>query len=209
MRFAFLLALGLLLSACSGGAEPEAVAGDKIACALGDKTAFARNCVVERVQRNGRLMLVVHHPDGGFRRFEVLKDGRGLALADGSRPMAAAVRGQFLEVRVGEDRYRFPYTASAKNGGPGPQASIETKVGCAPRGAKSYGQQCLLERAPEGLVLRHPDGGFRRFTVKGGRITTADGADVATTDGEGGDVALSVGNDSYLIPKALLADAGE
>jgi len=56
------------------------------------------------------LYLVVRHPDGAFRRFKVLKDGRGVAVADGADQAETTLSGEVLEVQVGSDRYRFPAT---------------------------------------------------------------------------------------------------
>lgn len=82
----------------------------RIACALAGATEFARDCTVERAEQEGKLTLVVRHPDGGFRRFEVLTDGRGVAVADGAEQAEVAMVGSELEVVVGEDAYRFPAT---------------------------------------------------------------------------------------------------
>ena len=105
--------LPLLLAACSSGAadapppDPDAL----IECALAGAASFARECAVEQVREQGGLMLVVRHPDGGFRRFDVLTDGRGLAAADGADRARIAVGGEgAIEVAVGPDRYRFPAT---------------------------------------------------------------------------------------------------
>ena len=57
-----------------------------IECAVAGATAFERLCAVERTQAEGAPILVVRHPDGGFRRFEVISDGTGLATADGAEP---------------------------------------------------------------------------------------------------------------------------
>ncbi len=202
------LALVVLLAACGSGGTPDKPSADQIACALAGSADFSAQCGVDRVERNGTLFLVVHHPNGGFRRFEVLKDGRGLSVADGAHPGVVTIEGNFLEIRVGRDRYRFPYKAKsgAQKTTPAPQAA-GTPVPCAMAGAKSYAQQCRLERDAGGLVLHHPDGGFRRFEVRGQRIVAADGADAADVSVEDGDVAVSVGADSYLVPQALLADA--
>ena len=53
-------------------------------------------------------ILVVRHPDGGFRRFEVMRDGTGLAAADGAERAVVSLHEQGIEVAVGTDRYRFP-----------------------------------------------------------------------------------------------------
>jgi len=110
----------LLLAACS--AEPGTQArtapssdsapaqDDRIACALHGAADFSRDCIVERAPKDGVLYLVVRHPDGAFRRFKVLKDGRGVAVADGADEAETKLTGEILEVKVGNDRYRFPAT---------------------------------------------------------------------------------------------------
>ncbi len=102
----------LLLAACSPGASgaPPPDPDSLIECALAGAAAFARDCAVERSREDGGLFLVVRHPDGGFRRFEVLTDGHGLAAADGAEPARIALHGEGIEVAVGADRYRFPAT---------------------------------------------------------------------------------------------------
>jgi hypothetical protein len=87
-----------------------------IECALAGATAFARDCAVEQVRAAGGLTLVVRHPDGGFRRFEVLNDGRGLASADGADLAKIALREGGIEVAVAGDRYRFPATIAGDAG---------------------------------------------------------------------------------------------
>jgi hypothetical protein len=98
------------LAACAQDA-PEASAtdtDDRIACAVGGADAFARACQVERREVDGLPILVVHHPNGGFRRFEVMRDGTGLAAADGAERAVVSLFEQGIEVAVGTDRYRFP-----------------------------------------------------------------------------------------------------
>ena len=103
---------GTGLAACSappaGTALPK---GDPIACALKGAQAFTKDCTVERQRDGDTLFLTVRHPDGGFRRFEVLNDGKGLAPADGANPAQVAFSGEVLSLAVGEDRYQFPATA--------------------------------------------------------------------------------------------------
>jgi hypothetical protein len=120
-----LLALAVLLAACSGAEQPAAAKAEgstaaateqaveddgKVACALAGAKTFARDCTIERIQQDGKLTLVVRHPDGGFRRFEVLTDGRGVAAVDGADDVESALVGTDLEVVVGADAYRFPAT---------------------------------------------------------------------------------------------------
>jgi hypothetical protein len=112
MRISSAAALLLPLAACSSEASvaPSADPDDLIECALAGAAAFARDCAVERNVEEGSLYLVVRHPDGGFRRFEVLRDGRALASADGADQAQIELRGEGIEVAVGADRYRFPAT---------------------------------------------------------------------------------------------------
>ena len=100
-----------LLAACSQAATEESVsadADDRIECAVAGTAAFARACQVERREVDGVPILVVRHPDGGFRRFEVMRDGSGLTAADGAQRAVVSLREQGIEVAVGVDRYRFP-----------------------------------------------------------------------------------------------------
>ena len=60
-------------------------------------------------------MLVIHHPDGGFRRLLVTTDGRGVVTADGSDQASVAVIDPgTIEVAVGDDRYRLPATVKGQ-----------------------------------------------------------------------------------------------
>ena len=105
------MVLAVMLAACEPAIEgpPGIGKGDEaIACALGGEEEFSSACRVERSLAGGTLYLIVRHPDGAFRRFEVLKDGRGLSAADGAEPAAISMAGEDLVVAVGLDRYRFP-----------------------------------------------------------------------------------------------------
>lgn len=88
-------------------AEPT---GEMIECAIGGRVSFLRQCEVEQASFEGEKVLTVRHPDGGFRRFEVLTDGRGLATYDGFEQAVTDVVSGRLDVSVGQDRYRFPAT---------------------------------------------------------------------------------------------------
>lgn len=111
-----LLTLGAItgLAACSGAqdaaSQAAAEGADIIDCALRGAETFARDCVVERAPQGNVLYLVVRHPDGAFRRFQVLKDGRGIGVADGAEEAETKLDGNILEVTVDKDRYRFPAT---------------------------------------------------------------------------------------------------
>jgi len=112
------LAMG---AACSeaGPDVPEIAEGDEhIACALGGSAAFENACAVDRDRKDGLLFLVVRHPDGAFRRFEVLDDGRGLAVADGAEQALTRYEDGMAELAVGQDRYRFPITLKSHDENP-------------------------------------------------------------------------------------------
>lgn len=108
----------LLLAACSGESgklgneavtaqeQAQAPVDDGMAdCAIGADAAWGRDCAIER----SGGMLVLRHGDGGFRRFRVLSDGRGLEAADGSEiAQLQMVDGDRIEIRIGGDRYRLP-----------------------------------------------------------------------------------------------------
>jgi hypothetical protein len=98
-----------LLKAEGEAAKEAAIAG-KIECALAGSAAFDRNCTTERVSGPEGQLLVIRHPDGGFRRFSVLTDGRGLAPADGVDPdfKLKVLDGGMIEVRSADDIYRLP-----------------------------------------------------------------------------------------------------
>ncbi|PZQ56213.1 MAG: hypothetical protein DI555_06215 [Novosphingobium pentaromativorans] len=102
----------LALAACSAGdkAPEQAEGGERIACAVAGSAELKPVCAVERAEEQGRLVLVVHHPDGGFRRFAVMTDGSGLAVADGAQVAVTRLDGDRLDVSLGADRYLFPAT---------------------------------------------------------------------------------------------------
>jgi hypothetical protein len=113
MRISSLTSL-LLLTACSPGSlgapeEPQ----ELIACAVGGAAEFAEVCGLDRTTVEGAQVLVVRHPDGGFRRLEVSKDGQNLLAADGAELTQSALKGDRWEVILGEHRYVIPVRAGA------------------------------------------------------------------------------------------------
>ena len=117
---ALVLGTFAMQSACKPAPAPvpeKAEGPEHIACAVAGDTVFKPACAVERVTRGDTLMLVVRHPDGAFRRFEVVADGRGLAVADGADDAVIEPREGGIDVKVGGDRYRFPATVKARDAG--------------------------------------------------------------------------------------------
>lgn len=81
-----------------------------IACAPKGSTGFDSTCTVERIEVDGVRYLTVFHPDGGFRRFEQLADGSGVAAVAGADKVTQTLSGDILEVSLAGNRYRFPAT---------------------------------------------------------------------------------------------------
>jgi hypothetical protein len=96
----------LLCLALAGCGSPSESAGrETIFCAIGANAAWRDDCPVERT----RDLLTVRHADGGFRRFRIVQDGRGVVPADGAERADIGIAGKDeIELSVGQDRYRLP-----------------------------------------------------------------------------------------------------
>ena len=127
-RSCFALAVSLCLMSCGsdtdadlaaaeGEAANEAALEGKIECALAGKSDFNRNCTTERVSGPEGQLLVIRHPDGGFRRFNILTDGRGLSPADGFDAdfKIKVLPNGMIEVRSVDDIYRLPAAIKGAN----------------------------------------------------------------------------------------------
>lgn len=109
-RFA-LFGLLPLVVACDGQEQianmVEARSPDSRPCVMtmGAGTAPDQPCTAEKTGD----ILTIRHADGGFRRFRVLTDGRGLESADGAEPATVRlVDHGHIEVDAGDTRYRLP-----------------------------------------------------------------------------------------------------
>lgn len=113
--------LSLALTACENRpdnrilaeAEQRAAenAGDdgKIECAIDGASDFTRDCYTERLVGENGVTMIIRHPDGGFRRFNVLTDGHGLEAADGfDKARISIVEDGKILVSVGPDQYLLP-----------------------------------------------------------------------------------------------------
>jgi hypothetical protein len=108
---AAIAALSLLAGCGRGGdsATGEPVAGRPLPCALAGATAFKPVCTVERTETAAGTTLILHHPDGGFRRLLVAGDGSGVVAADGAdAALVTTVDPTTIEVALAGDRYRLP-----------------------------------------------------------------------------------------------------
>jgi len=89
------------------GQKPKA--DGKIECALAGSAIFARVCSTEQITANGTIILVLRHPNGGFRRFNLLNNGRGLSVADGfDETRISLLEDGMIELSSGDDKYRLP-----------------------------------------------------------------------------------------------------
>ncbi|UZK67203.1 hypothetical protein [Sphingomonas sp. M1-B02] len=119
-----LLAALLLLTACNGKIPDKATiakqqahqkavdeAEGKILCAPPGTEDFALVCAIDRVESQDGLFLTLRHPDGGFRRLLVTRDGRGVIAADGAeQAVVTPLAPDRIEVALGGARYRLPAT---------------------------------------------------------------------------------------------------
>lgn len=123
-RRAAAILVGLLLAGCDGGGVSDAVSGNSargkagagddghVDCAIGEGAKWTRDCQIEQAGD----MLTIRHVDGGFRRFRIVTDGRGVAAADGAEGAVVTIEGdRRIAVRAGQDRYRLPATVGASN----------------------------------------------------------------------------------------------
>jgi hypothetical protein len=104
------MTLMVTMTGCSP--DSSTIAGhddNRIECRVGGAAGFERICTVERGDRDDGQILVVRKPDGGFRRFVVTADGRGVAAADGAeQPEVTIVADDAIDVAIGGDVFRLP-----------------------------------------------------------------------------------------------------
>lgn len=102
---------GAALTACGSEIETPEPQGDGIECAIGPGTEMANVCTLEVISTDE---FVVHHPDGGFRRF-IIGDDNAFMPADGAdefEVVAPNAPDQNAQVyMIGDDRYALPQSA--------------------------------------------------------------------------------------------------
>ncbi len=95
-----------VLAEAEESAASQAADDGRIECAINGDSNFSNGCRSERLSGENGVTLIVRHPDGGFRRFNVLTDGRGLEAADGSeQAKIEIVEDDKILVSVGSDKY--------------------------------------------------------------------------------------------------------
>ena len=106
LRISSALSLAIALSGCGAETSPPPP-GDTVDCAIGAGAAFSPVCTLERV--GGIETFVIHHPDGGFRRF-VIDPASGMPTPRDGADQLVAEQGEngALQFAVGADRYRIP-----------------------------------------------------------------------------------------------------
>lgn len=88
--------------------QPEA---PKIPCAAPGTADLTPACTVDRTETPDGVILTLRHPDGGFHRLQITRDGRGVIAADGAEPAKVTPLGpDSIEVELGGARYRLPAT---------------------------------------------------------------------------------------------------
>jgi hypothetical protein len=116
-----LAAAALALTACSEStvADGEVAKGeasdastdtkDSVPCALNGAKDLQNICKHSVVGSGDAAQLLLEGPEGDFRRFTILKDGRGLESSDGAEPATIKVLdGGKIEVAVGDDIFVLP-----------------------------------------------------------------------------------------------------
>ena len=101
----------LAITACSVAETPEPE-GDTVECAIGAGAGFADVCTLEWANGVEGGEFLIHHPEGGFRRFAVNEDASGVTALDGAEVavMGAATDGQW-QFSVSGDQYRMAIPA--------------------------------------------------------------------------------------------------
>jgi hypothetical protein len=91
------------------GADPASqpgaqAAGETVSCGPVGETLLPV-CTVEREAGEGGALLILHHPDGGFRRLRL--QGNTISAADGADVAAVTHLANGVEVAIGGMRYRL------------------------------------------------------------------------------------------------------
>ncbi len=104
------IAMILALAACDQSTAHEQVAaqpeGERVACAYSGSPA-ANGCILECERVRGGVLLVLRHPDGGFRRL-LQTDDNHLVAADGAEEATVRQHGRARDVTIGRERYILP-----------------------------------------------------------------------------------------------------
>ncbi len=121
------------LAEAEQAADREIVDDGKVACAVSGAAELSRSCLLEQTLTEKGMILTVKHPDGGFRKLQVVKDGRGVIAADGADQAKVKLLGtREIEVTLAGDKYILP----AKRGSAAKASEAEqAQVPAAPKTA--------------------------------------------------------------------------
>tara|TARA_R110000772_G_scaffold37859_5_gene89669 strand:+ start:1225 stop:1659 length:435 start_codon:yes stop_codon:yes gene_type:complete len=105
-----------VLAEAEENAAAQAADNGKIECAINGDSDFSQDCQTERLSGENGVTMIVRHPDGGFRRFKLLTDGRGLVAADGAeKATIEIIEDDQILVSVGSDKYILPARMKASD----------------------------------------------------------------------------------------------
>ncbi len=104
------LCLAAILGACSEGQGVAEEGAEPLLCALEGEGDWSDDCRLETARVGGANVLVIRHPDGGFRR--LVERGDGFASVDGFETARSEIRDGRIYVTIGNDKYNFPAPAS-------------------------------------------------------------------------------------------------
>lgn len=107
----------LALAACGSGdsADPPATSEQEggIDCRVRGADAFERACTLEAREGEAGRLLILHYPDGGFRRLLVADDGAIVAADGAERALATELEDGRIQVSLGGDDFLLPASVRA------------------------------------------------------------------------------------------------
>lgn len=99
----------LLFAACTSGSDVDLEGKQAIECMVPGQSGFGLICTIEKSASPDGTVLTVRAPDGAFRRFLIVKDGRGVIAADGAEKVTVTPVGDGnIDVLAGEIIWRLP-----------------------------------------------------------------------------------------------------
>ena len=109
LRISSAPALVLAITGCGAEQASPPPPGDTVECAIGAGAELSAVCTLEQVAASGEI--IIHHPDGGFRRLGRDAQSGALIPLDGAELLVPEEVGvDLLAFAVGTDRYRIPGT---------------------------------------------------------------------------------------------------
>ena len=114
LRISSLLLAAAGVAACGAGDSPPPP-GEAVECAIGTGADVLPVCTLERAGD----AIILHHPDGGFRRLARDPATGTFAAFDGAEPLVPEAGGEGrVAFAIGADRYRIPASLLDPPGAP-------------------------------------------------------------------------------------------